>query len=318
MNKYFPIIALLVIISCSPPIENKLEQNQLLPLTKNTSIPLTSQHEEKFILDNLQGIHQGDFTHINGNGYEITKFVYKKKFNIKTVEKLKKKFNIEENDPGIRKKNLPFDNIYFEAEEELIKGVINKIKIFIVSYSQNSTVLIQFNNILNSDSLFENILIKRIVNNQLPPNIFMATEIDSIRFGNRFINLGSICNWKNVRNIHCHSYGQIIWSEFRNKIRAERYLKRRIRILEELRKNELIKKELVQVQFEGIETTAQKFTLKVNLSNLSEEAAGNKLFVYFITCKVGEKYISCILNHFEDKTNPLELPPLINEVLIIN
>jgi hypothetical protein len=297
-------------------IEAELYRNFNKIFLNRSYIPITAFGEEKTILDNLQGIHQGAFTFINGNGYQITKFVYEKEFNSKTIKKLKKKFKIDSNLSGQKKEEITHENLMFDSNEHLANGVINKRKIFIISGSEKNTILIEFNNILESDNKFEDVLLNRILLDEIPPNILMPMNIDSFRFGNRFIKLGPICNWKEVRNIQCDRMGQMDWSEFRNEKRAKQYIEQRIKITNEIKLSEFSKQEIVPVQFEGVETTAKKYTLKVKLPKFVL-GGSNTLFIYYITCKVGKRYISCILSHYDNDINGPNLPPLLSEVLIL-
>ncbi|MEM8907862.1 MAG: hypothetical protein AAGD05_08455 [Bacteroidota bacterium] len=152
--------------------------------------------------------------------------------------------------------------------------------------------------------------------NELPKNIYMPMRIDSIRFGNRFIKLGPLCGWNSVRNIQCPRLGQMDWSEFRDGARAEEYIAQRMKIVEEKRMGKLLNKELVPVRFEGVATTAQKFTLKIKLPKLVL-GGSNQLYIYYVVAKVKEKYIACVLSHYDNDRNAPGLPPLISEVLTL-
>lgn len=77
-----------------------------------------------------------------------------------------------------------------------------------------------------------------------------------------------------------------------------------------------IKQENVTFYFEGIETQALRTSVKMKIPELIM-GGSNVLIVYYVTSKVRDRYVSCILSHYTDDINADDLPPLLGEVMEI-
>lgn len=279
-------------------------------------IGITSYAQDKEIdLSILQGIQQDKFTFLNAEGYSITIYKDKKKYSKKTIKKYKKKFKIPKRLEGKIDSSLLVENRVFEQhiEEDNIKLYTKQV---IFKSGEKHSSIVEISTSLSRDNLFETEIIKAIIQEQIPKGIYNNWKVDSIRFVNRYIQLGSACNWQNVGSIQCPYNGQMDWTVFSNQARAEEYLKQRIQQTSDKSMSDFISQDSLSVIFEGEEIKAQKNTLKIKAPKLLL-GGSNELTIYYVLATIDKRYVACVLSHYSNDNNavPPNLPPLLSEVM---
>lgn len=153
------------------------------------------------------------------------------------------------------------------------------------------------------DAYFANKLSKYYTNN------WNAEQVD---FVGRKIELGDACKWVAPNDLRCDALGEMNWTEFDNMADAENQTKLAI---EANNPKKVIKTEPASIVFEGQSLSATRVVYKSGGSKLLSGGAPDKMAVYYVTAKVRDKYISCILSYYIYDTNDYNLAPLLQEVM---
>lgn len=297
-------------------IEAKLYWNNTEEYIQGLPINIEYTEVEESTLKLLQALRQGEFTFFDAEGYNITLYESSKSFNDKSIESLKKKFKIDKNNFGKSSQNILVEYIEFitiETQEEIETTRIS----YLFTNTEGTISVLELNTSLPRLSNFENTIISLIIQNKIPDSIFTTWEVDSIQFANRYITLGPVCRWMNIRNIQCPRLGQMDWSEFSTKKRAEEYINQRINFTDKKRLSEFEDRSNVSVIFEGTPVIAEKYNLKIKAPKFVL-GGSNNLIIYYVVAQVEDEYIACILSYYDNDQNAPDLPPLLNEVMTLN
>jgi len=271
--------------------------------------------EEEVVIDLIQGLKQGEYTFYDIDGYSIVQYETSKPFDTKSLKDLKKKFDIDKNDSGSKSAKMERNHLYFSRSiEEEFRSYFEDF--YIYSNDKGTATLVQLTSSLARNDAVESTFLKLLTNRELPRYIFTPWEVDSIYFANRYIKLGPVCRWQEIRSIQCPYLGQMDWSEFTTQERADEYIQLRVKITSEKSLSDFISKEEVPVIFEGVKTTAQKFALKIKIPKLIL-GGSNVLYIYYVSAKINDKYIGCVLSHYSNDNNAPGLPPLLSEVMTL-
>ena len=296
-------------------IEAKLYVNKSPEYKEDVPISIDYSSEERATLELLQGLIQGEFIFYDAEGYIITLFNSTKPFNSKTLKSLKKKFKIDKEDSGLPFDKIAGENLLFKSTE-VDESIKTSRSIYIYANTEGTTSVLEFATTLERLDTFETRMLNLIKKNRIPHNIYTKWKVDSIFFANRFIKLGPVCRWQNIRNIQCPYLGQMDWSEFSTEERANQYIAQRIKITAGKSLSEFIDKKKLSVIFERVKTTAEKYTLRIKVPKLLL-GGSNILTIYYVVAKIENKYIACVLSHFDNDKNAPNLPPLLDEVMDI-
>ncbi|MDF1695555.1 MAG: hypothetical protein P1U56_06970 [Saprospiraceae bacterium] len=271
---------------------------------------------EKLLLSTLEGLRQGEFTFYNFDGYSVVTYEHADPFNEKTIKQLKNKFKISKSDPGKLSRRIKNSNLLYNSVKKVSDDIELSTEHFIIANDKGKTSYIGISTSIPRNEQMENTFLKLYTNLEIPYYHYASQEIDSIYFANRYIQLGPVCRWMDIRNVQCPHLGQMDWSEFSTEERAHQYIRQRIQITERKKEGEFIATEKVDVTFEGIETTAQKYTLKVKMPKFAL-GGSNILYIYYVVAKIEEKYVGAILSHYDNDNNSPGLPPLLSEVMAL-
>lgn len=261
----------------------------------------------------LQGIEQDEFSFMNGQGYSILCYDTKKKYSTKTIKKLKKKFKIPKKITGTGSSNYSLQNIQFEQSNQE-DGISYFTKHIIYPLDNKHTRFIELMTNLDRDTLFENEVVNNIMNATISREVFNNWKVDSIRFINRHITLGSACTWQNVGSIQCPYNGQMDWMSFTTEHRAREYMMQRINNTSDKKMSDFIAQDSVQVFIANKEKMAQKNILKIKAPKLVL-GGSNELTIYYLITKIESVYVAMVMSHYSNDNNAPELPPLLSEVM---
>lgn len=99
---------------------------------------------------------------------------------------------------------------------------------------------------------------------------------------------------------------------------AKNAIENQLEITKHRKGGTVISEEIVNIEFEGVVTTAKKviYDFKGVTSVLVGMTGGKTLTIYYIAEKVRGNYLSCVLSYWNnDVITETGLPPLLNEVM---
>jgi hypothetical protein len=273
---------------------------------------LFGQDENRF--KNFHGLKQAqtnsDF--FEAEGYEI--FIHQVDIGLdeKGIIKIRKKYSIKDGqlviDSVLNLKVLTW------AEEK--DGVNAHFNYYLVPVADKKSTVIGFIRLKTRDTGLERDFVKSHLSNSIPSFVFTNSEIDSIDFVGRTINLGPICHWMSPHNIQCPNYGQMNWAIFDNLNQAEEYRDTRFQMAKSKNLVDIKEEKWLPLKFEGKETKALRTKMKIRVPKLVM-GGSNVLVVYYVAGEVRGKFVTCILSHYTDDISGDSLAPLLSEVLTL-
>lgn len=284
---------------------------QLSYLSSQTTI-------EKQIFANTQGIKHSEITFYESEGTNIFVEEVSRKLNEKTIKKLKRKYKIEKNLPPLKDEIILEEHVFYEVEEVVSNKLSALNRYYFFPKGNEHTQIIGFRTHLARDTILEKLFIENIRKDKIPDSIYTEFLIDTIpiKFVNKEIKLGPLCHWMNTHNLQCPGLGQISWSEFRNEERAKQSTNAQIESAMYDRKAKLIARTEIDVLFLDHSAKAQRYEYEIQVPKILLLGSSNKLIIYYITNKINDKFVSCVLSHYSDqKVLNGELPQLLTEVL---
>ncbi|MEQ6122787.1 hypothetical protein AAON49_01135 [Pseudotenacibaculum sp. MALMAid0570] len=281
------------------------------------SSPFFGQEEVNF--DDLQAIKNDTHIFYNIGGYTITTQDYSSPFTDKKLKPIFRDYKIR------RKKRQPEidTNLNIKHYRFSSSSSINKEhKSYYVCYfieNRGRTSVVTFAGLQKPLSSFMTAFIKKFLKNDFSKEIYAARKIDSIKFTGRYIKLGPACRWMGVRNVQCSYNGQMDWTIHGTLEDARKFNQIREAISTHQRKLKVVSRDSINIQFEGVTTKALKVVYDVKGINsflLNLQSGAKNLIVYYVAEKIRNKYVSCILSHWNnDRIQPNGLPALLGEVM---
>lgn len=276
-----------------------------------------SQNEDDFV-KRLKAINNKTIIFYNVDGVDFSSQTFSNEFSEKGLKKLYKKYDIKETDIKIKDENLGFNNFYI-AKSEKITDNINQVNSYYFVENKNKTVTIIWFGYFNKvDKEFERKYVNRILNNEIPKEVFEETIIGSIDFAGRKIELGSNCYWTNINTVQCPYYGEMNWSVHKTYESAKNSVDNQFNVTKSRKGGKVISEEEVDVIFEGTETKAKKVIYDFTgvKSLLAGMSGGKTLTIYYVACEVRGNYVSCCMSFWDNDTiTENGLAPLLEEVM---
>ena len=276
-----------------------------------------SQDDDDFV-KRLKAINNKTIIFYNVDGVEFSSQTFSNEFSEKGLKKLYKKYDIKDTDVKIKDENLSFNNFHI-AKSEKITDNINQVNSYYFVENKNKTVTIIWFGYFNKvDKEFERKYVNRILNNEIPKEVFEETIIGSIDFAGRKIELGSNCYWTNINTVQCPYYGEMNWSVHRTYVSAKNSIDNQFNITKSKKGGKVISEEEVDVIFEGTDTKAKKVVYDFTgvKSLLAGMSGGKTLTIYYVACEVRGNYVSCCMSFWDNDTiTENGLAPLLEEVM---
>lgn len=277
-----------------------------------------SQNEALF--SRLRAIHNSGTTFYNVDGIDFTKQTISSDFNSKNLKKAYRKNKIKKEDLKDIDEELNFENYRVIKQEEFDNGLVSISVNYFVKNKNNQISIFWFSYYDKNNPEFERKIIELILNDKIPKSCFSSLKTDKINFAGREIKLGGNCNWININNVQCPYYGQMNWSVHKTKQSAELSIENQLKATKIKNGGKVVSEEEVEIVFEDVKTKAKKvlydFTGVTSL--LASISGGKNLTIYYVSEKVRDNYISCVLSFWNnDNINPSGLPPLLEEVMSI-
>lgn len=261
------------------------------------------------IFKNSHGLKKGSSKYIDVEGYSIlSKDHDDAYFNERYIKHIKKDYGIDKNNPGAINNSLNFKHLLFTKDYKISDTIYERVLLYLIPKEDDRVKVIAFSTSMSRDTTIENLFLKNIINNSVPETVFTKSKIDSINFAGRCLYLGSSCKWISPHNIKHPYFGQISWSVFRTKDKAEEYSNMNYLIASNKIEGKIIEKDSVDVVFEKIYSRALK--VKYQLES-------NTFTTYYVTEKIRGKYVACVMSHYNDDVITNGLTPLIEEIMQI-
>lgn len=283
------------------------------------SFTLHFSQEENDIFSRLSAMENNGKIWYNIDGYSVTSEVFNLPFNDKEIKKMLKKYQISENDVKNKSEKIPFHHIYVEKEQELGNSLKQDNHYYLVENNDKTISVIWFIKIGKTDLDTEAKLVNAIIENKIPKENFVSLRNPVINFTNTSIELSNSCYWTFLNTIQCPYEGEINWSIHRDLDDAKNSVTHQLNITKSRKNMKVISEETVKVNFLNTDTEALRVIYKITGVNglLVKTSGGTTLTVYYISEKVNNKNISCVMSFWNnDKINPnTKLPPLLEKFL---
>ncbi|WP_303316512.1 hypothetical protein Q4Q34_06810 [Flavivirga abyssicola] len=277
-----------------------------------------AQNEDLF--NRLNAIHNNGTTFYNVDGIDFTSQTISSEFNDKNLKKTYRKNKINKNILIETDKQLSYENYKVVKREELDNGLVSVSVNYFVKNKDNRISIFWFGYYYKNSPEFERKMIELILSDEIPKSCFSNLKTDKINFAGRKIELGGSCNWMNINNIQCPYYGQMNWSVHKTKQSSDLSIENQLKATKIKNGGKVILEEEVEILFEGIETKAKKVLYDFTgvKSLLTSMSGGKNLTIYYVSEKIRDNYVSCVLSFWNnDNINPSGLPPLLEEVMSI-
>jgi hypothetical protein len=263
----------------------------------------------------LQGIKYGENSYFQLEGYEIRVCAFAESLDAKGIKTMKSEMNIPKNINGVKDSFFTEKNLRFKQQHIAKSKLIEYSSSYMVEQQPKRSLVFQFLSLQKKDSLLEKDFIHQFLAHQIPNNVYVSYQIDTINFVGRKIPLGRNCEYMGVHNVQCPFYGQMNWSIHRTiedaaLVAHNQYLTTASKWLGSVKEEKEI-----DVIFEGTATKAKRVLYKIQLPSIIL-GGSNTLIIYYVVAKVRGKYVSCVLSHYEN-VNIMDtgLPALLSEVM---
>jgi hypothetical protein len=141
-----------------------------------------------------------------------------------------------------------------------------------------------------------------------------ATEMD---FAGRTILLRPACQWRSPHTVQC-SVDEMNWSVHKTYEAAKYLTDIQLSVVRDAKRFKLLKEEEIDITFEGVPVKAKRVAYKINVPKFVM-GGDNILIAYYVTAKVRDQFVHCVLSHYEKEVGPNgELPRLLAEVMKVN
>lgn len=275
-----------------------------------------AQNEDLF--NRLNIIHNKGTTYYNVDGIDFTSQTISSEFNDKNLKKYFRKSKITKNDLVETDKQLPFENYKVSKQEILGDSFVAISTHYFVKNKDNRIAIFWFGYYNNPNPEFERTIIALILNDEIPDRCYSSLKTNRVNFAGRDLALGGSCYWSHINNIQCPYYGQINWSVHGSKQSSDAAIQNQLNATKVKNGGQVILEEIVPIVFEGVNTKAIKIIYDFTgvKSLLASMSGGKNLTIYYVSEKIRDVYVSCVLSFWNnDAINASGLPPLLEEVM---
>lgn len=266
---------------------------------------------DSLVLDNISGLRQEEFDFFCSEGYAVDVKTMNQPLDEQLLGEIKTKYEIT--------KNFALDTIkenYLRYIQEELNDSIKVITIYyIIGIPGSRTSIVSYRTSQSRNSKFELKFNNLVIRDSIPDECLSHMVVDSIRFAGRYIHLGPACEWKGVNNIQCSGMGQMNWCEFQDFSGAVEMI--RVQLATSRTTGHVKTAECIPVLFEGNQTKALRLKYKIALPKVVL-GGSNNIVAYYVVSSVRNRYVGCVISHYEDEAREGELPALLSEVMKLN
>ena len=274
--------------------------------------------ENESLFSRLQGISNRGVDFFNVDGIEITSQKIDAVFSVENCVQKFPQLRIKKRELRTSDSLLNFRNFYVYKSQENSQNIFNNMSYYFVESQDKKLIAFTFASINKNNREFERNFIELVCNNSIPENIYNSPEIDSINFAGRKIPLGKSCRWMGVNNVQCPYYGQMNWSVHKDMEDASTTIENHYAVLKSKKGVKVVSEDIVDVIFEGVETTAQRgvFDYTGARALLLSMEGSKRLTVYLVSVPIRDNFVSCVMSFWgSDQIKPSGLPPLLEQVM---
>ena len=242
-------------------------------------------------------------------------------FNEKDLQRLYRKHKINKEDLKTQDNLLEYKNFVITKSETITEGLIQHYSYYYILNPDDTTSIIWFSSINDTNKDFERQFCKSIIEKRIPDQCFTPLVIDSLNFAGRKIKLGSYCRWMDVNNVQWPYNGQMNWSLHKDLAYAKSATENQLLITKSRKSGKVLSEQIVDVIFENEPTKALKIIYDFTgiSSALASLSGGKTLTVFYITSEVRNYNISCVLSFWNnDDISTSGLPLLLEQVMSSN
>jgi hypothetical protein len=264
---------------------------------------------------NLQAIKDGNQTLYNTEGYDVAQMDFELYFDEKGFKKVKQKLEIPKETPISESPDFP--NVKIIELNTSTAGVVTRSIYYLSTPRWGILKVVAFGTSCSRVPAIEKELYAEIIKKTLPKSVFTSLTVDTVLFAGRPVDFGPPCQWMGPRNLQCPNYGQMNWSEFTDSVRAKQMITNQKMRNDDPGKYVVLEQKQVDVIFEGQEVKALRCTMKTGMTELINIGGSDVLIVYYITAKVRDRYVSCVLSQYTDDVGVKEtkLAQLLSQVM---
>lgn len=264
---------------------------------------------------NTNGLKQSRATFYQTEGYTVFDAVEHLPYNENSFRKLARKYKLTDHARTIKETSSPL-SITEVVDTQSNNGVTETKVYYYIPVGDGTIRSIGLATILPRDTAVENFLIRNIVGATMPDSVFSDAAFTNVNFAGRKLTLpATACGWMGINNIQCSQRGQMNWSTYRSQQQALLMTQNQSLMNSEKRMYDIQGEEKINIIFEGIKMSAQKVTYKISMPKIV--MGSNILIVYYITALVRGRYVSCVLSYYDNQGNDKMLPPLLQEVMVV-
>lgn len=276
-----------------------------------TSLLFSQQQSDP--LQFMQGLKQNDNQFFQLGYYIFNVVTIDKKYNEKEINKVLKKYGLKDTQKKSSDEIFGSENtvVLWEVQTAEASDTVVSQKFYFFPAGEKKMKFIVMQALVR-DSLLEKAFIDAYINNSLDKYIVCDTySTRTLNFLGREIELGASCNWKFVNNLQCPGNGQMNWSVYPTMEDAK---KRNQLEMTQNSERKILKNEKLNILFEGEPVVATRIVYKINVPRLIM-GGSNNLAVFYVTAKVRDQYVSCVLSNFVENENDYTLGALLQEVM---
>ncbi len=262
----------------------------------------------------MQGINQSGRLYYEVEGYAVFTVAHFVKFDDKGVKNILKRYNLHKGLDPTTDSHFPTAKV-FQQIDSSEPNVPTTTFCYLFPVPGDSVRLVHIATAHKRDRQLEKFLVNACLNGSIPPYVFVSAVVDSFKFAGRTIVLGNACHWMgSPHNVQCPDLGQMNWSEFRSREKAQQMIDDQFYHTNHKPMGELLKQDTVNIVFEGVDVKAIKTRYKIKLPTIVM-GGSNVLIIYYVVAPVRGKYVGCVLSHYTDDVGAATMPPLLSEVM---
>ena len=233
-----------------------------------------------------------------------------------SCEQVFRKHNISDSDQKYKDENITLNNYFISKQQNVIENIFQTNNYYFIESQNKTIIVIWFAKTGKTDKETEELLVNAILENKIPKENFVPMQISSINFADRTIELGNSCYWTFLNTVQCPYFGEMNWSIHKTLDDAKESVKNQFNITKSRKMGKVISEEMVDVEFEGVETKAKKAVFEIN-AVASTLAGGKSLTIYYVAENIRGENVSCVMSFWNnDQINPqTKLPPLLEKLM---
>lgn len=274
--------------------------------------------EDEALYSRLQALKNSDITYYNVDGIIITSQATALPFNDKNLKKVFKQYDITQEDLKALNPNHPLKDFCITKNEDILSGLTLYTSYYFIEDTAKNIVVVWFGSVGKHDAAFEKHFIKLIVNNKIPKSCYASPDANIINFGGREILLEDSCYWTNINTVQCPYMGEMNWSVHKDAEDAKKSVENQLAMTKSKKEGKIISEETVDILFENIPTKATKIVYDFTgiKSVLASTSGGKTLTVYYVSQKVRNNYMSCVLSYWNNDDIEFNgLPFLLDQIM---